>query len=73
MKKPKFFTLNYLRDLFRGRREAVRCNRCKRILKDPESIKRGYGRVCWNKIPETGRFLIELQNRDDKPRTYKNV
>lgn len=25
------------------------CTRCKRALKDPVSIQRGYGPICWNK------------------------
>ena len=28
----------------------VACANCKRPLKDPESMKRGYGPVCWAKV-----------------------
>lgn len=32
---------------------SVHCKRCNRTLKKPESIQRGYGQICWNKIQGT--------------------
>lgn len=32
-----------------------KCERCNRTLKDPESIGRGYGPVCWRKIGGGGQ------------------
>lgn len=28
----------------------MECSLCSRKLKDPKSIERGYGPVCWNKV-----------------------
>ncbi len=58
MKKTMFYAVNLLRNIIlRKPKEVVRCIRCGRILKDPKSIKRGYGRVCLLKI------------RDERPDT----
>lgn len=31
---------------------SANCGRCKRALKDPASVKRGYGKICWAKVQE---------------------
>ena len=55
-KASMYRALNFMEQLFlagfRAKKEkaVTRCIRCKRPLKDPESIKRGYGRVCREKI-----------------------
>jgi len=35
-----------------GTIEATICNRCKRRLKDPVSIERGLGHICYKKVQE---------------------
>lgn len=45
----------------------VRCNRCHRPLRDPESLKRGLGMVCFRKIGGKLRRrakLSKLQGQD---------
>ena len=38
----------------------IRCNRCKRPLSSPLSIKRGYGAVCYRKLPKYEGKVIDL-------------
>lgn len=38
----------------------MKCLRCNRPLKDPESVKRGYGPICWAMVQP------ELENEMDK-------
>lgn len=38
----------------------MRCRRCHRELSDPESVRRGYGPVCWAKVQRNQQFLSEF-------------
>lgn len=42
-----------------------RCKRCNRILKSEESIKRGYGKTCYN--------IVQLNNQETKPEQSNNT
>ncbi len=42
-----------------------RCAKCNRALKDPKSIKRGFGPICWVKIQEDRKTNKEEQLRMD--------
>lgn len=50
-----------------------RCGRCNRKLKDPESIRRGFGRTCYGKhVKYTEQFCMNLfEGLDDKPPVKK--
>ena len=37
--------------------EKVRCGRCKRVLTDPKSVKRGYGSYCYKKEVQRREYL----------------
>mgnify|MGYP001325848046 CR=1 FL=1 len=39
-----------LRDAGYGVQESLRCFRCFRLLTTPESLERGYGPECWEKL-----------------------
>ena len=41
----------------------MKCKRCGRRLTDPESIKRGYGNVCWEKIHEKHGISVRRASR----------
>lgn len=44
-----------------------RCGKCGRTLKDPESIQRGFGPVCYRKVmPPVPRKEKIAQKKDDK-------
>ncbi len=62
MKNPMFKIVNYLRDML-APKKAVRCIRCGRILKDPQSVKRGYGRVCWKRYNQD----LKKYHEDNRP------
>jgi len=41
------------------------CRRCHRKLKDEESIKLGFGRICYNKYKQSKKiYLFELEGGD---------
>jgi hypothetical protein len=39
------------------------CGRCHRVLKNPTSIARGFGPVCWAKIQSGVRIIKPVQAR----------
>ncbi|KKL46782.1 hypothetical protein LCGC14_2342130 [marine sediment metagenome] len=45
--------------------EEYRCKKCNRILRNEESIKRGYGAKCYR--------IITLQNQETKPEQSNNT
>ena len=49
--------------------EIVRCKRCRRVLSQPESKRRGYGEVCWNKVQHIDPNVKEIH----KPVTRKTL
>ena len=37
-------------------KKSVTCNICGRVLTNPASIKRGFGRECWEKLTNQGEY-----------------
>lgn len=54
-----------------------RCNRCHRVIRDPASIKRGFGPVCWTKVMETSAIpkapTINGQPADEPEKSLVNA
>lgn len=49
----------------------ARCKRCKRPLKTPESIKRGYGLICKKKQDAADAEFLKLQITIDEEIEYQ--
>ena len=48
-------------------REKVYCKKCGRLLKTPDSIKRGYGYSCWKiHILEEHSRLFQLTTQKER-------
>lgn len=47
--------------------EIVRCKRCNHVLKSTESIKRGYGRVCYRivQLQEANKPEVKLETNQE--------
>lgn len=48
------------------------CKRCKRPLRDPESVQRGYGAICWVKtFPDQAVKVRKRRTAEEDPNQMK--